>query len=42
MHQGLVLNDALEGMLHLVAEAYGEVAHVDYRIEIFRYAQKMT
>ena len=29
VHRGLVLNDTLEGVLQLVAEAYGEVAHVD-------------
>ena len=29
VHRGLVLNDTLEGVLQFVAEAYGEVAHVD-------------
>ena len=34
VHRGLVLDDALKGMLQLVAEAYGEVAHVDNNDEI--------
>ena len=29
VHRGLVLNDTLEGVLQLIAEAYAEVAHVD-------------
>ena len=29
VHRGLILDDTLKGMLQLVAEAYGEVAHVD-------------